>query len=212
MRAPRITEKLPYQSPRRNIMTVRARRTSRLAAVLVIVGVALASAAHEEGGEPQTSAQQKCTNGVIANWAKLSRATGKAVGTCVKNHVAGQPLSTDPSVTTLEQCIAFDEKGKLQKQEDALTAFFVDSCGGPSGTGVDPDGFPVRPEYGVTTPTTTNAAAQQLEIDLVHDLFGSDLDAGTLVKKSDSGDASDAGKCQQSVLKRAAKCTQELEK
>lgn len=195
-------------------MTVCAGRITRLVAALVICGVALAGAAlaHEEGGDPQTSAQQKCTNGVIGNWAKLSRATGKSVAACVKNHIGGQPLSANPSVTTLEQCIAFDEKGKLQKQKDTLTTFFRDSCGGPLGTVVDPDGFPVRPEYGVTTSTTTNAAAQQLEFDLVHDLFGSDLDAGTIVKKSDAGDATDAGKCQQAVLKRAAKCTQELEK
>jgi len=195
-------------------MTVLARRTAQLTAVFLFVGVALVGAAlaHEEGGEPQTSAQQKCTKGVIGNWAKLSRATGKEVAACVKNHVAGLPLSTNPAVTTLEQCIGLDEKGKLQKQKDTLATFFVDSCGGPGGTRVDSDGFPIRPEYGVTTATTVNAAAQQLEFDSVHDLFGPDLDAGTLVQASAGGDAVDAGKCQQAVLKRAAKCTQELEK
>lgn len=195
-------------------MNVLAGRTTRLVAVLIMVGGALVGAAqaHESGGDPQTPTQQKCTNGTIGNWAKLSRATGKSVAACVKNYIGGQPLSANPAVATLEQCIAFDEKGKLQKQKDTLAAFFKDSCGGTTGTVVAPDGFPEQPEYGVTTSATTNAAAQQLELDLVHDLFGPDLDAGTIVKKTDAGDATDAGKCQQTVLKRAAKCTQELEK
>jgi hypothetical protein len=58
---------------------------------------------------------------------------------------------------------------------------------------------------------TVSAAAQQQQVDVAHDLFG-DLDGGAFVPQSGPGDAKDAAKCQQRVLKTVSKCVQEMEK
>jgi len=198
-----------------NLMTISSGRVAWpvIGLVLGILGGApFTATAHEDGGDPQTVDQQKCTNAANASWVKLSKVVNKTVESCLKHYASSQPLTPNPGVTTLEQCVHFDATGKLQKQKVKTSDAFDNSCGGPDRSGVDKNGFPQLPPYGVTTPARVNAAAEQLELDLVHDLFGDDLDAGGVVKMSDPGDASDAAKCQQAVVKRVEKCLQARQK
>jgi len=183
---------------------------------MLIVGLAwlapTGAAAHDAGGSPQTPAQRKCTTTANKNWSKVSKTINKNVQKCLRNYAAGASLADDPSVDTLEKCIGFDAKGKTQKAKDKTSRGFDATCGGPNRFGVDADGFPKMPEYGVTSPATVNAAAQGQEIDLTHDIFGADLDSAGLIKISDAGDAGDAAKCQKKILKTASKCMLERKK
>ncbi len=167
---------------------------------------AVGAAAHSAGGNALTSAQTKCTTTANKNWSKVSKVVKKNVQKCLKNYATGAALAGDPAIDTLEECVGFDVKGKLQKTKNKTSAGFDATCGGPNRVGVDDQGFPKMPEYGATSPATVNAAAQAQETDLAHDIFGVDLDAAGLIRRADSGDATDASKCQQKVLKTAAKC------
>jgi hypothetical protein len=166
-----------------------------------------AGRAHEEGGDPQTAAQQKCTNTVLSNWSKVSRASNKMVQACLKNYGGEKPLSDNPFVDLLEECLPYDGNGKLGKTKLETFRTFFDEC-----EGIDSEGFPALPVYGVTTHPTVNAAAEQLDRNVVHDLFGSDLDAANLPTAGGTGDAKDASKCQQKIVKGATKCLLEREK
>ncbi len=169
--------------------------------------------AHPEGGLPQTKSQQKCTNKVNSSWSKVSKTTRKSVQKCLNNYAKGAPLTSFPSITTLEECIIFDAGGKIAKTKDKTSDTFDKSCGGPARDEIDSEGFPVFPDYGVSTVPTVNAAGQQMEIDLIHDLFGADLDAaGVLALSSGPGDSADAAKCQKSVVKSMGKCIAERQK
>ena len=189
-----------------------ATRARSLAFALLLVLAPALAAAHPEGGDPQTGSQQKCTNAVYKSWSKVSKAAGKDVEACLKNYGKGKPLTPNPGVTTLEICVGFDGKGKIQKAKGKTGDTFDKSCGGPQRDAIDAAGFPVFPVYGVSTVATVNAAGESQEYDLAHDLFGPDLDAGALAKESDPGDGKDAAKCQQRVVKAAGKCMQERQK
>jgi hypothetical protein len=187
----------------------------------VVTGVAMlgllmltapSASAHEAGGDPQTAAQQKCTNAANKDWSKVSKTIAKRVQKCLKNYAKGVQLTDNPFVTTLEECLAHDAGGKAGKAKGKTSDDFDKSCGGPSRNEVDADGFPKMPEYGVTTPATVNAAADGQEKDLIHDIFGTDLDLAGLVKEADAGDAKDAAKCQQKIYKTVGKCMQERQK
>jgi len=80
--------------------------------------------AHQEGGSPQTAAQRKCTTTANKNWSKVSKTVNKNVQKCLKNYAAGAALASDPSVDTLEECIGFDTKGKVQKAKSRTSAGF----------------------------------------------------------------------------------------
>ncbi len=183
-----------------------------VSALGLVVLTSVSVGAHEAGGDQQTPAQRKCTTAANKNWSKVSKTVNKNVQKCLKNYAAGTALASDPAIDTLEECVGFDPKGKVQKAKNKTSSAFDANCGGPKRFGVDAQGFPKMPDYAVTTPATVNAAAQGQETDLTHDIFGADLDAAGLVKQTDSGDAKDAAKCQQKVLKTAARCMLERKK
>ena len=148
----------------------------------------------------QSKDDQKCTNTVHKNGAKSSKIVNKDAQKCLKNFAKGKAFdSANPAIDTLEECLVNDAKGKRQKQKDKSDDAFGKFCS------------PV-PEFGVTDSFVVNAAASTREGDLVHDVFGPDLDAGQIVANGDIGDAADAAKCQQKVLKTVSKCLQTREK
>jgi len=197
-------------------------RNTRVGAIVFAAACGLASLllaasgslAHQEGGDPLTDAQQKCANGALKDWGKSSKISDKTNQACLKNYAKGKPFdAANPAIDTLEECLDNDPKGKVQKQKDKTSANFDKNCGGPLRDGVDSEGFPVMPpEYGATDPLTVSAAAGQQQGDIVHDVFGANLDGGVMVADSDSGDARDAAKCQQSVMKTVSKCVATREK
>ncbi|MFP6902912.1 MAG: hypothetical protein VCB81_04550, partial [Verrucomicrobiia bacterium] len=61
----------------------------------------------------------------------VGRAVGKQIASCLKNHAKGDVLSeVDAGITTLEQCVLGDEKGKVQLTQDKTTDHFTKLCGG----------------------------------------------------------------------------------
>ncbi len=195
---------------------------TRVGAIVLAAGFGLATLllsasagrAHQEGGDPLTSDQQKCANGALKDWNKSSKTTSKETQACVKNFAKGKPLDkADDDIDTLEECLLNDSKGKIQKQKDKTGKNFDKNCGGPNRDGVDSGGFPqMPPEYGATDPVTVSAAAAQQQRDIAHDVFGEDLDSGVMVANTDVGDAKDAAKCQARVMKSISKCVATREK
>ena len=198
------------------VMTSGGRGRAWLLAALLCGAVVtvspLPARAHQEGGDPQTPDQQVCTNAANASWVKLSKVVHDNVAGCLRNYGDGKPLASNPIVSTLEQCIQYDPHGKILKQKIKTSDEFDKRCGGRDRFGTDENGFPQFPPYSVTTPPRVNAAAEQMERDLVHDLFGDDLDAGGVFRRTDYFDGFDAVKCQQSIVKRVAKCVQARQK
>src|SRR3954468_5258893 len=109
------------------VVAISSGRTAWLAAALMVGIVAFTprvSRAHQEGGVPQTAAQQKCTNAANASWAKGGKAVQKNIDTCLKNYGNAQPLTSNPAITTLEQCVHADPNGKLLKEKTKTSGVF----------------------------------------------------------------------------------------
>jgi hypothetical protein len=135
--------------------------------------------------------QQKCIVALNKNFAKVASAQGSDICKCIKDgsmrKLTGQ---------TIEECATADNKGKVGKAKGKTSAAAA-KCS-------------VAPDFGTTDPNTVNAAAMTKELDLVHALFGSDLDA-VIVDQKDPGDpnpgaSKTAAKCQIGVAKAAKKC------
>ncbi|HXJ34122.1 MAG TPA: hypothetical protein VMS22_08775 [Candidatus Eisenbacteria bacterium] len=99
---------------------------------------------------------------------------------------------------TVEACIAADPKGKIAKLTSKTVESFGKFCTPPPAGKLD-DPFP---EFGVTDASTLNAAGLRGGLDLVHDIFGANLDGGVL--STDRG----AALCQQASWKAIAACQQ----
>ncbi len=174
--------------------------------------LALVLFAPDVRADAQTSDQQKCTNAMNLDWSKVSKQSNLQLQSCVKNFVKGKSLNKDnPAIDTLEECVVDDPKGKIAKAKSKTGTDFIKKCGG-----LDKDEIPRLPDYGVTDPNVINVAAMSKEIDLAHDIFGSDLDL-TLIEESDpsfvdSKDARDAANCQRKVFRAASLCQQTKQK
>jgi hypothetical protein len=118
--------------------------------------------------------EQKCVNGVSAAAVKVAKAQSKVSAACLK---AAAHLD-EPDA---QACLASDGRGKVagarQKTVDIGTA----ACG-------------TAPPFGFTSTATSNDAAQQASLDLIADLFGSDLSSAVATDKP-------GAKCQAAVLK-----------
>jgi hypothetical protein len=133
---------------------------------------------------PQNKAQQICINELNKGFAKVAKAQGKDIGACLKN---GSMRKL--GVQNIEECITADNRGKVAKAQQKTL-----SKAGPKCT--------QAPSIGPNDPNTVNRVAVEKELALIHEIFGSDLDAVIADALVDQ----DAGKCQVSVAKAAQKC------
>ncbi len=85
----------------------------------------------------------------------------------------------------IEDCLGTDPKGKVGKATRKTGSDETANCGG------------TPPDYGLTDSATVNGVAIQKELDLIHELFGSDLDAVIAPEVTDKP----SSKCQQAVAK-----------
>jgi len=132
---------------------------------------------------PANKDQQKCINTLNGNFAKVAKAQGKDICKCIKDG------AKEKLIGTIEDCITADTAGKVAKAKQKT----VDKAGSDC---TDP------PDFGATNPTTVNQVAMAKELDLIHEVFGSDLDAAILLEAT----SKDASKCQQSAAKQLKKC------
>ncbi len=135
-----------------------------------------------------TKDEQKCINSLNHNFAKVAKAQGKDICDCIKDFAKGKSLTP---ASTLEGCLIADRKGKVAGAEGKTGSDATKNCGGPS------------PLFGATDASTVNSVAVQKELDLIHDIFGPNLDTAILPA---SGATRDTSKCQQAVARAVKKC------
>ncbi len=137
--------------------------------------------------DPQTKDQAKCTAALGKGLGKVAKAEDKVICKCIKGATKGQ-------VPDVEACILPD--AKVLDTQAKTNADFNKRC-----TGVDKNGDPRLPSFGVTDDVTVNAAAVVQSTDLIHSVFGADLTVSI-----DDGTNADLGKCQAQVAKTLKKC------
>jgi hypothetical protein len=133
-----------------------------------------------------TKADQKCVNSINKGAAKVAKAQAGDNAACIKNGGKGK-LTPGPS--PIEDCIASDPKKKVQKAIDKIK---VGDCSGPPAfPGID------------RTPASIGDTMKNKAQDLIHAIFGTDLDAGVIVSADDDKPGS---KCQAAIAKAVGKC------
>ncbi len=121
----------------------------------------------------------KCVDKFNNAARKVSDTQAKKVRKCVKDEGKGKLIGT------VEACLAADPKGKLQKKKDKVTQLFFGTCVAQAGTDM------------VAGAGAANAAHESAPVDLIHDIFGGDLDAGVLAQVKPTN------KCQDKLALRA---------
>jgi hypothetical protein len=129
----------------------------------------------------QTKDQQKCINALNKSLAKVSKAHAKAFSKCVKNYAK--------TGSSAEACL-MAANSSVEKAEQKTIKQEMRRCTDSA------------PNFGATDAVTVNDAAMQLEIDVVREIFGVDLDAALVTSAVDK----DAAKCQGAVVKSVNKC------
>jgi pimeloyl-ACP methyl ester carboxylesterase len=151
------------------------RSTVVLGSVLVCV---LAAGVARAALDPS---QQACVNALNKDGAKVAATQGKENAACIKS--AGKAkLASDQ---TAEGCLTADSKGKVAKAKGKTEADFAARCADSP------------PEFGVPagSAAAVNGAAVAGSLDLLHDVFGADLDAAVAGCAEDSATC----KCQQAI-------------
>jgi hypothetical protein len=130
-----------------------------------------------------------CVNTVNKNAAKVAKAQSKDIAKCIKD--GGNNKLTG----TIEQCITSDRKDKVDKAAGKLNEKVGEDCQGIT---------PTIPPIDVSDPNALTQIMIDKELTLIHDIFGTDLDApGLIVNKNDN---KDGWKCQAAVAKAVGKC------
>ena len=133
---------------------------------------------------PLSKDEQKCVNELNKGGSKVAKALGGDIDKCVKFFGKGK------LTTTAEECLTADGKGKVAKALGKLETKGSDKCAGQN------------PAFGATDPNTQAVTLQAMELSLIHDLFGSDLDSSLVLAMTDKDEA----KCQAGIAKQLVKC------
>jgi hypothetical protein len=141
--------------------------------------------------QPQNEAQQSCINELNKGLAKVAKAQGKDLSTCLKNASKGKL-----GAQTIEACLTADNKGKVAKAKQKMIIKAGSVC--PA----DPNA-PDSPDFGATNPDTVHQAVVDSMLDMTHDIFGLDLDGGVVILAASDATGS---RCQTDVIKQATKC------
>lgn len=129
-----------------------------------------------------TKDETKCVSALNKDGAAVGQQQGKENLACVKAAGKGQLTGT------AQACLTADAKGLVAAKMQKTTTDEQKNCGD-------------APDFAYTDAGTVNALSRQSELDLVEDVFGTDLD-GALATCATDGDAC---KCQHTVLNRVEK-------
>jgi hypothetical protein len=145
----------------------------------------------DEPAKVQEKQQWKCIVTLNKNFAKVAKTQGKEIGKCIKNG-SKEKLT----VPTIEDCLTADSKQKVADAMAKTETKAAQDC--------DPND---PPNFGATDPNNVNKVAVDKELDLIHAIFGSDLD-DAIVKQGDPNtpNAKDKSKCQIDAAKAVQKC------
>jgi hypothetical protein len=133
----------------------------------------------------QTKGQQKCINALNSSLAKVAGAHAKAFSKCVKDFAK--------TGSSAEACL-MAPNSSVEKAEQKTFKQEMSRCADSA------------PDFGATDAETVNAAAMQLEIDVIREIFGADLDAALVTSAADK----DAAKCQGVVVKSVNGCQKSM--
>jgi cysteine-rich repeat protein len=147
------------------------------------------SATCEVEPQPQDEDQQRCINTLNEDLWKVSNVQAREILSCIEDGAQGTLAGL-----TIEECLTADRRLKLKAARLWTKGHALRSCRFPA------------PDFGATDATTLNAVAMQKEIELIHRVFGSDLDAAIF---SASGDTQDASLCQRHVAESVRRCQDE---
>ncbi len=137
--------------------------------------------------QPQDPDQQKCINALNTSMLKVASKQGKDICACIKDGAKGR--LSEP-ISPIESCLSADRSGNVAKAQAGTSSAFNKSCTAS------------LPDFGVTDPTTVDNAAVEAELDLIHIIFGPDLDAVIASEIPDKNES----KCQQKIARSAKKC------
>jgi len=159
----------------------------------VVGGDGCESDCQPTGGQSQKQDpdQQKCINALNKSMLKVVSKQGKDVCACIKDGAKGR--LTEP-ISPIESCLSADRNGKVAQAQAGTSSAFDKSC------------TTSPPDFGATNPTTVNNAAVQAELDLIHIIFGPDLDAVIASELPDKNES----KCQQKIARSAKKCLEAM--
>jgi DNA-binding beta-propeller fold protein YncE len=133
---------------------------------------------------PQSPGQQSCITAMNKNLEKVTKAHGNEISKCIRNGAKGR-------IASINACVAgAASSSRVVKASGKTSSAETQRCSLET------------PDFGFSGAATVNAAAIQKDVDLIDDVFGSDLDAAILKE----GPAKGTSKCQQSVWKALQKC------
>jgi cysteine-rich repeat protein len=135
--------------------------------------------------EAQNKDQQKCINALNKSLQKVASKQGKEILTCISNG-AKEKLGAQ----SIEDCLTADNAGKVESARRKTGSDFNKKCAAST------------PAFGSTDPDTVNSSAVQKVLDLIHAIFGADLDSAIATETPDKSKS----KCQQKVAGKVAKC------
>lgn len=115
----------------------------------------------------------KCVDKLNNFAGKVSDTQAKKIRGCIKTEGKGKLSGT------VEACVAGDAKQKLQKSQSKVSGLFANLCLGQANTDL------------VTTAAAINAAHAEAPADLIHDIFGADLDSGVLQQSKPANQCQD---------------------
>ncbi len=130
-------------------------------------------------------AQQSCINALNKGYAKVAKTQDKEICSCLKSGAAGTLVEP-----TVDACTTADPKLKLDKAKSKTLDAESKRCEAP------------RPLFALSSGATVNDAAVERSLDVVGDLFGTDLH--TPITTADA----DTSTCQLALAKQAKKCAQ----
>ncbi len=153
--------------------------------VSLIVGLlaALLLLASDQASAQIPQDEQTCVVQLNKGFARVGKAQGRENARCVKDYGKGR-------VASAEACLKADSKVKVAKAKSRNEKGQAKRCTG------------VTPPFGATDAATGNQVAVLMELDLVHDIFGSDLDAEIIDASVDRAGAN----CQVAIAKLTSKC------
>ena len=156
--------------------------------IAALIGTALLTFSGFASAQGLTKDQQKCLNAANANAAKIVKAQGKDICSCIKD---GAKLKLSG---TIEECITSDPKGKVAKAKSKY-----DSKAGNCDAGF----------VNLADEEVVKQSAMDKDLKLIHWIFGSDLNVAIVAVEQGDPQTKVDSKCQQAIAKAAKKCQNE---
>jgi hypothetical protein len=139
----------------------------------------------------QTDNQTKCLLELNKSLTKVADAQSKDIYSCVKDGAKNKL-----GAQTIEQCTMADNRSRVAKAKSKTLTKAASKCS-------------EIPDFGPTDPDTVNQVSAGGQLELIHEIFGPDLDA-VIPNQADPNtpDAKDISMCQLTLIKLANKCQQ----